>query len=151
MMVSFKIILVATVVCVGDLEALTLLDKVKELIYGTTTTTTTTTEPPFYDEVVQDEMNSTKTIKIPPSSTTSSSFEAIVFPDDNRLSGVSFPTLVTGVEERLCNEGRVKGQVPQHPLSDGGMRLAVTYHSIAEPDIEVIPKEDVGRYSGTVI
>lgn len=151
MLVLFKIMLVATVVCVGDLEALTLLDKVKEVIYGTTTTTTTTTEPPFYDEVVEDEMNSTKTIKISPSSTTSSSFEAIVFPDDNRLSGVSSPTHVKGVEESLCNEGWVKGQVPQDLLSDGGMRLAVTSHSVAETDIEVTPKEDVGRYSGTVI
>lgn len=151
MVVIFKCILVATIVCFGDLEALILLDKVKEMIYGTTTTTTTTTEPPFYDEVVEDEMKSTKTIKILPSSTTSSFFDGIVFPDDNQLSGDSYPTqYVTGVIEQLSNEGMVKG-TPQNALYDGGMSQVVTFHSIAEPDMEVSPTEDVERYSGTVI
>lgn len=151
MVVTLKCILVATIVCVGDLEALILLDKVKEMIYGTTTTTTTTTEPPFYDEVVEDEMKSTKTIKILPSSTKSSFFDGIVFPDDSQLSGDSSPTHVTGVIEHLSNDGTVKGS-PQNALHDGGMMSqAVTSHSIAEPDMEVSPTEDVERYSGTVI
>lgn len=150
MVVPFKCILVATIVCVGDLEALILLDKFKEMIYGTTTTTTTTTEPPFYDEVVEDEMKSTKTIKILPSPTTSSFFDGIVFPDANLLSGDSSPTHVTGVIEHLSNEGTVKG-TPQNAPYDGGMSQAVTSHSIAEPDMEESQTEDVERYSGTVI
>lgn len=64
MLVPFECILITYVVCVCDLEALKLLDKVKEVIYGSTMTTTTSTEPPFYDEVVEDEINSTKTIKV---------------------------------------------------------------------------------------
>lgn len=150
MVVPCKCILIVTIVCVGDLEALILLDKVKEMIYGTTTTTTTTTEPPFYDEVVEDEMKSTKTIKTLPTSTKTSFFDGMVFPDDNQLSGDSSPTHVTGVIEHLSNEGTVKGS-PQNALSDAGMSQAVTSHSIAEPDMEVSPTEDVERYSGTVI
>lgn len=150
MVVTFKCILVATIVCVGDLEALILLDKVKEMIYGTTTTTTTTTEPPFYDEVVEDEMKSTKTIKILPSSTKSSFFDGIVFPDDKQLSGDSSLTHVTGVIEHLSNEGTVKGS-PQNATYDGGMSQVVTSHSNAEPDMEESQTEDVERYSGTVL